>query len=178
MVAVNNRLFIFGGRDQFVDTAPITTYSIAEYNPQTLWTWRVSDAPLPPDLPLLGYSIQATPVYGGQKILLTQGRVHNDEVSPALQIKFRGCQERSYSPSTCLVNPRFSFTPKITLSLTPERRWETFRGAYLGTGSVQSSQDHGPRLYRPSVAVALRELFPPSHRHPLPPCRRITSQPR
>ncbi|KAJ6588127.1 hypothetical protein B0H19DRAFT_977992 [Mycena capillaripes] len=80
MVAINNRLFIFGGRDQFSDDYPpiIRTYSIAEYSPQTRWTWRVSDAPLPPDLPLLGYNIRATPVYGGQKILLTQGRVHND----------------------------------------------------------------------------------------------------
>ncbi|KAJ7932306.1 hypothetical protein B0H13DRAFT_1531526, partial [Mycena leptocephala] len=32
-VAVNNRLFIFGGRDQFIDNSPIIrTYSIAEYS--------------------------------------------------------------------------------------------------------------------------------------------------
>ncbi|KAJ7672415.1 hypothetical protein DFH06DRAFT_1319837 [Mycena polygramma] len=81
MVAVNSRLFIFGGRDQFVDNSPpiIRTYSIAEYNPQTRWTWRLSDSPLPPNLPLLGYAVQATPIYGGQKILLTQGRIHNDK---------------------------------------------------------------------------------------------------
>ncbi|KAJ6632130.1 hypothetical protein B0H10DRAFT_2426970 [Mycena sp. CBHHK59/15] len=80
MVVISNRLFIFGGRTQFDDNSPaIRTYSIAEYNPQTRWTWTVSDGPLPPDLPLLGYNIQATPVYGGQKILLTQGRVENEK---------------------------------------------------------------------------------------------------
>ncbi|KAJ7023448.1 hypothetical protein C8F04DRAFT_1401706 [Mycena alexandri] len=82
IVSVDNRLFIFGGRDQFDDeTPPIRTYSIAEYfsQTQTPWTWRVTDVPFPPDLPLLGYGIQATPVYGGQKILLTRGRVESDK---------------------------------------------------------------------------------------------------
>ncbi|KAF8189102.1 hypothetical protein K438DRAFT_1593661 [Mycena galopus ATCC 62051] len=81
MVAVDNRLFIFGGRDEYAGhgEAPrpaslISTYSIAEYTPRTRWTWRVSDAPLPPDLPLLGYNIQSTPVFKGQKIMLAQGR--------------------------------------------------------------------------------------------------------
>ncbi|KAJ7742576.1 hypothetical protein B0H16DRAFT_1563032 [Mycena metata] len=46
---------------------------------QTPWTWRVADVPFPPDLPLLGYGIQATPVYGGQKILLTKGRVESNK---------------------------------------------------------------------------------------------------
>ncbi|KAJ7118440.1 hypothetical protein C8R43DRAFT_934201 [Mycena crocata] len=78
MVAVDNKIFIFGGRDKFEENSPaspIRTYSVAQYTPQTRWTWQTADQPFPPDLPLLGYSIQATPVYGGQKIILTQGRV-------------------------------------------------------------------------------------------------------
>ncbi|KAJ7178187.1 hypothetical protein C8R46DRAFT_988336 [Mycena filopes] len=79
IVGVKNRLFIFGGRDQFEDKSPpLRTYSIAEYTQQTRWTWRVTDAPFPPDLPLLGHTIQATPVYDGQKILLTHGRINDD----------------------------------------------------------------------------------------------------
>jgi hypothetical protein len=81
MVAVDNRLFIFGGRESF-DSPGIRTYSIAEYTPRTRWTWRVSDAPLPPDLPLLGYGIQSTPVFNGQKILLTRGRTSDKVRKP------------------------------------------------------------------------------------------------
>lgn len=83
MVAINNQLFIFGGQnDPDDDSPPIRTYSIAVYctmyKPQTGWTWMVSDAPMPPDIPLLGSNIQAVSVYNGQKILLTQGgRVKN-----------------------------------------------------------------------------------------------------
>ncbi|KAJ7753889.1 hypothetical protein B0H14DRAFT_2979706 [Mycena olivaceomarginata] len=79
MVAVDNSLFIFGGRENF-DSPGIRTYSIAEYTPRTRWTWRVSDAPLPPDLPLLGYGIQSTPVFNGQKILLTRGRTSDKPI--------------------------------------------------------------------------------------------------
>ncbi|KAJ6552219.1 hypothetical protein DFH09DRAFT_1038828 [Mycena vulgaris] len=80
LVAIENQLFIFGGRPNSDETSPaIRTYSIAVYNPDTRWTWMVSDAPMPPDLPLLGFNIQATPVYGGQKILLTQGRVQDNK---------------------------------------------------------------------------------------------------
>ncbi|KAJ7766332.1 hypothetical protein DFH07DRAFT_881336 [Mycena maculata] len=76
MVATGHQIFIFGGRDRFDDDAPeIRTYSIAKYDPRTRWTWTVSDGPLPPDLPFLGYSIQATTVHDGQKILLTRGRI-------------------------------------------------------------------------------------------------------
>ncbi|KAJ7206512.1 hypothetical protein GGX14DRAFT_637403 [Mycena pura] len=82
MVSINNQLFIFGGRDQFTANAPaIHTYSIAEYSPQTRWTWRISDGPMPADVPSLGYSMQATPVYDGQKILLLQGRVNDQPIN-------------------------------------------------------------------------------------------------
>ncbi|KAJ7140061.1 hypothetical protein C8R43DRAFT_1018808 [Mycena crocata] len=81
MVAINDRLFIFGGRDEFEDDYDpprppplIPTYSIAHYTAQTGWRWQFSDLPAPLNL---GYSIQATPVYNGQKILLMQGRVQN-----------------------------------------------------------------------------------------------------
>lgn len=90
MVAIENKIFIFGGRDEFDDKTPaIRTYSIAKYDPQTRWTWTVSDMPLPPDLPLLCSGLQAIPVYNGQKILLTQGRIQNDAVSTLAQL-FRG----------------------------------------------------------------------------------------
>ncbi|KAJ7700481.1 hypothetical protein B0H17DRAFT_1327964 [Mycena rosella] len=80
MVAIDNRLFVFGGRVKFDDKGPaIRTYSVAVYNPDTRWTWVISDTPMPRDLPPLGFSINATPVYGGQKILLTQGRIKNDK---------------------------------------------------------------------------------------------------
>ncbi|KAJ6588116.1 hypothetical protein B0H19DRAFT_1226040 [Mycena capillaripes] len=64
---------------------------VTKYSPETRWTWRASDAPIPRGIPVLGYDIQATPVYGGLKILLTQGRVHNIErmsLSPKSTIFF------------------------------------------------------------------------------------------
>ncbi|KAJ7111475.1 hypothetical protein C8R44DRAFT_711873 [Mycena epipterygia] len=80
MVTINNQIFIFRGRTDFDDTSPaIRTYLIANYHPETRWTWKVSDGPMPPDLPPLGFSIQAAPIYGGQKILLAQGRLKNDD---------------------------------------------------------------------------------------------------
>ncbi|KAJ7709099.1 hypothetical protein B0H14DRAFT_2646503 [Mycena olivaceomarginata] len=76
-----NQLFIFGGRSKSDDDSPgIATYSVAVYDPQTQWTWTVSDGPMPPDLPPLGYGIQAIPIDDGEQILLTRGWVENTEV--------------------------------------------------------------------------------------------------
>ncbi|KAJ7658523.1 hypothetical protein B0H17DRAFT_856065, partial [Mycena rosella] len=79
MVALDNQLFIFGGRTQFEDDSVLETYSVAVYNsdnpPKTRWTWTKKDQPMPP----LGFSIQAIAVYNGEKILLTQGRIKNDK---------------------------------------------------------------------------------------------------
>ncbi|KAJ7847269.1 hypothetical protein B0H14DRAFT_2357234 [Mycena olivaceomarginata] len=81
MVAIRNQLFIFGGRTQWSDDCPaIATYSIAIYNPQSQWTWAISDESMPPETPPLGYGIQAIPIDDGEKILLTRGWVENTEV--------------------------------------------------------------------------------------------------
>ncbi|KAJ7243580.1 hypothetical protein B0H12DRAFT_829010 [Mycena haematopus] len=74
MVAVGNRLFIFGGRYEFEVNAVIHTYSIAEYNPGTRWTWKVSDMPIPTQIPPMGYLTESVSVLNGQKILLMQGK--------------------------------------------------------------------------------------------------------
>ncbi|KAJ7870161.1 hypothetical protein B0H14DRAFT_2726315, partial [Mycena olivaceomarginata] len=80
MVAIKNRLFIFGGRTQWKDDSPaIATYSIAIYDPQSQWTWAISDEFMPPETPPLGYGIQAIPIDDGEKILLTRGWVDNTE---------------------------------------------------------------------------------------------------
>ncbi|KAJ7111462.1 hypothetical protein C8R44DRAFT_985554 [Mycena epipterygia] len=84
MVAIRNKLFIFGGRTRFANNAPtMCTYSVAKLHRETpwttRWTWEVSDAQMPPNLPALGCSIQATPVHDSQMILLARGRVRNDE---------------------------------------------------------------------------------------------------
>ena len=82
MVAIKDQLFIFGGRSKWEDDSPgIGTYSIAEYSPQTQWTWTISDIPIPPNIPPLGYGIQATPI-DGRNILLTRGWVGDAEVCP------------------------------------------------------------------------------------------------
>ncbi|KAK6974362.1 hypothetical protein R3P38DRAFT_3133480 [Favolaschia claudopus] len=91
MVAIKNRLFIFGGRDNFETGSPtIGTYSIAEYTPESQWTWRVSDALMPGELPSLGYGIQCVPVFDGQKILLFNGRSNDQliDLSPSSTIFF------------------------------------------------------------------------------------------
>ncbi|KAJ7243581.1 hypothetical protein B0H12DRAFT_1188503 [Mycena haematopus] len=81
MVAVDNRLFIFGGRYDFADNAVIHTYSIAEYNPGTRrWTWEVSDTPIPTQIPSMGYLTESVSVLNGQKILLMQGKTSNNPI--------------------------------------------------------------------------------------------------
>ncbi|KAJ7883639.1 hypothetical protein B0H14DRAFT_2214073, partial [Mycena olivaceomarginata] len=80
MVAIRNKIFIFGGRNKFEDdSSGIAAYSMAVYNPQAGWTWAVSDRPLPSALSPLGYSIRATPMDDGAEILLTRGYVDNSE---------------------------------------------------------------------------------------------------
>ncbi|KAJ7795496.1 hypothetical protein B0H14DRAFT_2391580, partial [Mycena olivaceomarginata] len=88
MVAIRNKIFIFGGRNKFEDdSSGIAAYSMAVYNPQAGWTWAVSDRPLPSTLSPLGYSIRATPMDNGAEILLTRGYVDNSEVC---SISFKG----------------------------------------------------------------------------------------
>ncbi|KAJ7059260.1 hypothetical protein C8F01DRAFT_1059307 [Mycena amicta] len=75
MLAHKNKLFIFGGRVSLDDDPRIIdTFSVATLSPEG-WSWTVSDSVMTLNL---GYLIHATLVYGGQKILLTKGRVDND----------------------------------------------------------------------------------------------------
>ncbi|KAJ7877429.1 hypothetical protein B0H14DRAFT_2712949 [Mycena olivaceomarginata] len=80
MVAIGNRIYVFGGKKDR-DTS-IRTYSIAEYDSKTFkWSWIVSDSPFPADFVAMGTgNIQAIAVYGGQKILLSNGR--DDPTTP------------------------------------------------------------------------------------------------
>nr|GAT48216.1 predicted protein [Mycena chlorophos] len=81
MIAHKNRLFIFGGRDSLDDDATIfRSFSIATLDADG-WKWTVSDRALPPNVPNLGYLMRATLVYGGKKILLTEGNVTSKKKS-------------------------------------------------------------------------------------------------
>ncbi|KAL0951869.1 hypothetical protein HGRIS_008529 [Hohenbuehelia grisea] len=89
MVALNNKLFIFGGR-QDLDT-PMHSFSVAEYDAEKdTWDWVVSDRPYPehvPKPPKLG--IQATVTSNGQSIFLVPSTfVDEDSVTLACPIIF------------------------------------------------------------------------------------------
>lgn len=76
LVAINNRIYVFGGKKEFVQEACYASYSIAEYSSDKgIWSWVVCDHPYPPHVPSLGSGGTATPVYDGKKILLTPGRL-------------------------------------------------------------------------------------------------------
>lgn len=79
MVGIENKLFIFGGRESYDEKAlGLASYSIAEYVDHR-WKWmsgrrdRAYDARVPP----LGFDGQALSVHGERKILLTPGRLAN-----------------------------------------------------------------------------------------------------
>ena len=76
VVGIHNRLYIFGGKEQFNDEAPcFASYSIAEYSlDEGLWRWVVCDHAYPSHIPALGFGGKVVPVYNGKKILLTPGR--------------------------------------------------------------------------------------------------------
>ncbi|KAK6996280.1 hypothetical protein R3P38DRAFT_2655342 [Favolaschia claudopus] len=49
MVAVENRLFIFGGRTKYEDNSPfLSTFSVACYNAEDGWSWQCVDQQYPP----------------------------------------------------------------------------------------------------------------------------------
>jgi hypothetical protein len=82
LVAIDNRIYVFGGKKEFDQQAPcFASYSIAEYSSDAgVWSWVVCDHPYPSHVPSLGYGGTAMAVYGGKKILLTAGR-HGDPAS-------------------------------------------------------------------------------------------------
>ncbi|KAJ6453580.1 hypothetical protein C8R45DRAFT_847062 [Mycena sanguinolenta] len=150
MVAVDNRLFIFGGRDDFAGNAPvIRTYSIAEYNPRTRWTWRVSDAPLPPDLPPLGYLIQSVPVFNGKKILLTQGRT-SDEVN----------ESQAFSPVTLTLSQPIDISRESAIFFHTDNH--TFQDARTTVGNFPK----GIAWYRLASLAASAVLRPSPFKRP------------
>ncbi|KAF8904561.1 hypothetical protein CPB85DRAFT_1437746 [Mucidula mucida] len=74
MVAIKNRLFIFGGRDKIAAKATVRrSYSIAEYDGNE-WTWVATDVPYDPDDIEASYDAKAIAIYDGVKILLGPGR--------------------------------------------------------------------------------------------------------
>lgn len=83
LVALDNRLYIFGGKKKF-NTAghspSFASYSAAEYVADQGWRWILRDQLYPPGLPSLGAGGKAIPVFGNKKILLTSGRLGDYEV--------------------------------------------------------------------------------------------------
>jgi hypothetical protein len=79
-VVVNQRLYIFGGRRlEQGSYIPLESFSVAEYDADShQWKWVVCDKPYPADVPTLGYACVATPVYGGEKVMLTLGCTDHD----------------------------------------------------------------------------------------------------
>jgi hypothetical protein len=84
MVAIGKCIYIFGGKNPEAedDTRFIRTYSIGEYDPNTVkWSWAVSDAPFPEDVGLGSGNMQCIPVYGGLEILIVNGRDDENKVT-------------------------------------------------------------------------------------------------
>ncbi|KAK6987841.1 hypothetical protein R3P38DRAFT_3099082 [Favolaschia claudopus] len=80
MVAVKNQLIIFGGRTEYRDDSPtLSTFSIAAFDSCAGWTWTCLDRTFPPNLPRLGYGMQATLIDNSACVLLTGGWVDNTE---------------------------------------------------------------------------------------------------
>lgn len=77
LVAIDNRIYIFGGKREFDAQAPChASYSIAEYSlDKGVWSWVVCDHPYPAHVPSLGHGGTAMAVYDGKKVLLTPGRL-------------------------------------------------------------------------------------------------------
>ncbi|KAJ3515851.1 hypothetical protein NLJ89_g1494 [Agrocybe chaxingu] len=77
VVAINAKVFVFGGYTRFdeTDPGPHNSYSVAEYFPdEHVWRWVVQDAAYSNLIPRNQAFEQAIPVYSGTKILLTPGR--------------------------------------------------------------------------------------------------------
>lgn len=81
MVSVNNALYIFGGiQSADEDTEPLSSFSIAQYDPRTgEWRWDVANEPYPAHVPNLGVCAAAVPIYKGTKILLMPGHADYGE---------------------------------------------------------------------------------------------------
>ncbi|KAK0460699.1 uncharacterized protein EV420DRAFT_1533721 [Desarmillaria tabescens] len=79
MVGIENRLYIFGGRQSFEYGSPnFRSFSVAECI-DSRWKWIYKDMPYPPHISDLGFGGRALAVYGGKQILLTPGRKLSDD---------------------------------------------------------------------------------------------------
>lgn len=82
VVAIENKVYIFGGYRQFGDNPkPYDSFSIAEYLPdRRIWQWAAQDEPYSAPVPVGHVFGRACSVYNGTKILLTPGRLTDDNV--------------------------------------------------------------------------------------------------
>ena len=86
VVAVDTKLYIFGGYRQLNDDdpQPFDSYSVAEFLQDQRWHWTVRDQPYSNIVPQ-GHSFgKAIPVYNGAKLLLTPGRILDDVRNPIM----------------------------------------------------------------------------------------------
>lgn len=74
IVGIGHKLFIFGGcSGEFWNSGITETYCIATYCEGIGWSWEARDVPYPKEVPPLGCAMDAIPIFGGQKILITPG---------------------------------------------------------------------------------------------------------
>jgi len=75
IVAVDTKLYIFGGYDDDYSRRLVNSYSVAEFLQDQRWHWTIRDQPYSNIVPQ-GHSFgKAIPVYNGAKLLLTPGRI-------------------------------------------------------------------------------------------------------
>ncbi len=81
IVVIDKKLYIFGGYRRFGGNgSPHRSYSIAALSDDGDWHWDARDVPYPSDIPEGLAFGRATPIYGGEKILLTPWRTTNHDV--------------------------------------------------------------------------------------------------
>lgn len=98
------RLYVFGGRKGFSDDDEkepgIRAYSVAEYGKDGEWRWVICDAAYPSDVPDMGYAGAALLVDGGERIVLTAGRLQGGASVRLVQLLCPDCISRLRSQST------------------------------------------------------------------------------
>ncbi|KAF8952006.1 hypothetical protein BDZ97DRAFT_1768983 [Flammula alnicola] len=157
VVAIDDKLYIFGGYRKFGhDPQPHSSFSIAEYKAaEGIWHWAVRDAPYSNPVPEGHVFGQGISVYNGTKILLTPGRLTNDDpihfTNDALF--FYHTTNKRFQPAAADVTGAF---PRQAVSTTD------IRAAFLETTSRSSTQrchsarpnhDAGSTSRLPSIRV-------------------------
>lgn len=82
IVAIDRKIYIFGGHRQFGDNPrPCTSFSIAEYaENEGRWKWSVIDQPYPAPVPSGTIFGSVCSAYNGERILLGPGRLTGNDV--------------------------------------------------------------------------------------------------